>query len=353
MKSRNCALPSDVPGVHFAGLSIRIKMNQRNQHHYLPVDDRTAEWGFYLTTAGRILDPVKPDLPYGVHPEMYLFDYGPASSRAAGKRSPRASGRILPEFAVIYITDTHATFESDETGVVEFNEPTLLFLFPGVWHRYRPVGREAMKMRWLGFNGVIAYRLLEREFITPATAVRSAATPQLLTAAFDRMVDRVAANPAADPILLSMRAMDLLADCIESAQEGVMKKATEDAKAAKNASDAQDSGEFMGRVLDVIWTSSHRGLTIDQLCHLVGAPRRTVERRFRAARGHSLLTEVNLCRCRRARLFLETTDLPVKNVCWLAGFSNTEQMRVIFLQLLGMTPTHYRRNHRSRHSCGS
>ncbi len=209
-------------------------------------------------------------------------------------------------------------FESDETGVVGFNEPTLLFLFPGVWHRCRPVGREAMKMRWLGFNGDIAYRLPEREFITPATAVGTAASPQVLTAAFDRMVDRVAANPAADPILLSMRAMELLADCIESAQEGVMMK-TEDAKAAKNASDAQDSGEFMTRVLDVIWTSSHRGLTMDQLCHLVGAPRRTVKRRFRAARDHSLLTEVNLCHCRRARLFLETTDLPVKNVCWLAG----------------------------------
>ncbi len=36
------------------------------------------------------------------------------------------------------------------------------------------------------------------------------------------------------------------------------------------------------------------------------------------------------------------TDLPVKNVCWLAGFTNTEQMRVTFLQLVGMTPGQYR-----------
>ena len=85
---------------------------------------------------------------------------------------------------------------------------------------------------------------------------------------------------------------------------------------------------------------------MEQLCESVGAHRRTVERRFRAARGHSLLTELNHCRCRRARHFLESTDLPIKNVCWLAGFTNTEQMRVTFLQQMGTTPGQYRDSRR-------
>jgi len=50
-------------------------MSDENQHHYLRVDDLATTWGFYLTTAGRILDPVAPGRPYGVHPEMYLFDH--------------------------------------------------------------------------------------------------------------------------------------------------------------------------------------------------------------------------------------------------------------------------------------
>jgi hypothetical protein len=59
---------------------------------------------------------------------------------------------------VAYITETHAVFESEQTGVVEFDGPTLLFLFPGVWHRYRPVGSDKAwwKARWLGFNGDVA-----------------------------------------------------------------------------------------------------------------------------------------------------------------------------------------------------
>jgi LacI family transcriptional regulator len=100
------------------------------------------------------------------------------------------------------------------------------------------------------------------------------------------------------------------------------------------------------RMLDLIWTGSHRGMSTEQMCQLLGANRRTVERKFREARGHSLLTEVNLCRCRRARHLLEKTDLPIKNICWLAGFSNIEQMRMNFLQYLETTPSQYRQAHR-------
>lgn len=131
-----------------------------------------------------------------------------------------------------------------------------------------------------------------------------------------------------------MHAMDFLANFIESAQAGAVKTAV--------AVEAVSDDDLVVRMLDLIWTGSHRGLSMDQLCKLVGVPRRTMERRFAAARGHSLLTEVNLCRCQRAQHFLEATDLPVKNVCWLAGFSNTEQMRVCFLQFVAMPPNQYR-----------
>lgn len=318
-------------------------MSGRNDYHYLPVDDRAAEWGFYLTTTGRLLSPVSPDTPYGLHPEMYMFDQGPALGGTPPTESPRESGRVLPEFAVVYVTDSHGVFESEETGVVEFEGPTLLFLFPGVWHRYRAVGmaKDWLTQRWLVFNGDIAYRLMRRGYVTPETAVRSAARPRRLAAAFDRLIDRVAADPAADPIILSMRGMDLLADCMESARDG---QETPDAQEGANADEGSDA--LVARMLDLIWTGSHRDLTMDQLCETVGAKRRSMVRWFRDARGHSLLTEVNLCRCRRARRLLETTDLPVKNVCWLAGFRNTEQMRLSFVQTVGMAPEHYRQSHR-------
>lgn len=318
-------------------------MTGKNQFHYHPVDDHASEWGFYLTTTGRILEPITTQLPYGAHPDMYMFDVSPVRADAVRTRSPRECGRILPEFTVAYITETHAVFESDETGVVEFYGPTLLFLFPGVWHRYRPVGFDKgwLTERWVGFNGELAYRLTKHHDITPANACRPAARPEFLATAFDRLIDRTTANPSADPVLLSMHAMDLLADCIESAREGSQENSGRSMHGEEHGED-----NLAARMLDLIWTGSHRGMSTEQMCQLLGANRRTVERKFREARGHSLLTEVNLCRCRRARHLLEKTDLPIKNICWLAGFSNIEQMRMNFLQYLETTPSQYRQAHR-------
>jgi AraC-like DNA-binding protein len=318
-------------------------MSARNDYHYLPVDDRAAEWGFYLNTTGRVLNPVTPNTPHGLHPEMYMFDQSPASVTHPLALSPKQSGRILPEFAVVYVTDSHGVFQSDETGVVEFDKPTLLFLFPGVWHRYRTVGSSKtwLSQRWLGFNGDLAYRLMAQGFVTPETAVRTAARSRRLAAAFDRLIDLVAANPAMDTIILSMRGLDLLADCIESARDG-----QKDVEAPVIENPVEGSDALVNRMLELIWGGSHQNLTMDQLCEAVGAKRRSMERWFRDIRGHSLLTEVNICRCRRARRLLETTDLPVKNVCWLAGFRNIEQMRLNFLQTVGMAPEYYRKNRR-------
>jgi transcriptional regulator GlxA family with amidase domain len=44
---------------------------------------------------------------------------------------------------------------------------------------------------------------------------------------------------------------------------------------------------------------------------------------------------------------LTDTDIPVKIVAFLAGFSNEERMRVSFMQREGMSPTGFRRRVRS------
>jgi transcriptional regulator GlxA family with amidase domain len=46
----------------------------------------------------------------------------------------------------------------------------------------------------------------------------------------------------------------------------------------------------------------------------------------------------------RAKRLLKETDLPVKNVARLAGFSSAERMRVLFVERVGMSPTEYRRD---------
>jgi transcriptional regulator GlxA family with amidase domain len=98
------------------------------------------------------------------------------------------------------------------------------------------------------------------------------------------------------------------------------------------------------QALAIIWSHGDHPLSVADIARQLPVTRRTLDRRFAEATGHSVLEEINTCRLSRAKRLLEQTDLPVKNVARLAGFSSTERMRVLFVERVGMSPTDYRRN---------
>jgi transcriptional regulator GlxA family with amidase domain len=98
------------------------------------------------------------------------------------------------------------------------------------------------------------------------------------------------------------------------------------------------------KALEIIWSRSDHPLSVADIARQLPVTRRTMDRRFADATGHSVLEEINTCRLSRAKRLLEETELPVKNVARQAGFSSTERMRVLFVERVGMSPTDYRRH---------
>jgi transcriptional regulator GlxA family with amidase domain len=85
-------------------------------------------------------------------------------------------------------------------------------------------------------------------------------------------------------------------------------------------------------------------LSVGDIARQLPVTRRTLDRRFVEATGHSVLEEINACRFSRAKRLLEETDEPVKTVAHLAGFSSTERMRVLFVEREGKSPSEYRKS---------
>jgi LacI family transcriptional regulator len=73
------------------------------------------------------------------------------------------------------------------------------------------------------------------------------------------------------------------------------------------------------------------------------ASRRTLERRFRKARGHSIHDEIILCRLSRAKRLLTETHLAIKKVAFLSGFGSSEPMRCAFEKVIGKSPSEFRK----------
>jgi transcriptional regulator GlxA family with amidase domain len=97
------------------------------------------------------------------------------------------------------------------------------------------------------------------------------------------------------------------------------------------------------KALEIIWSHGTPPLSVGDIARQLPVTRRTLDRRFVEATGHSVLEEINMCRLSRAKRLLIETDLPVKNVAHVAGFTSTERMRVLFVEREGMSPTVYRR----------
>jgi transcriptional regulator GlxA family with amidase domain len=144
---------------------------------------------------------------------------------------------------------------------------------------------------------------------------------------FDRLLDRIHGKPTQSSIVLSLHAMDLIAELIEQTAEAPLPVSTGLSSRPPAVEDP-----LVARVLDLIWTHSHRPLSVDELAGNLPVTRRTLERRFALERDHSMRDEINLCRASRARRLLGETDLPIKTVAYLAGFTCQERMRVAFLK---------------------
>ncbi len=297
-------------------------------YHYLPVNDDAMRWGLYVTGAGRGRIPAKQTYPPEGHPSLYQFDW---------KR-----GRTLPELQLILITDGRGVFESRVTQEISIEPNTLIVLFPGVWHRYRPDSSTGWQERWISLSGETTHRLMSYGLIHPEKAVRPVIDVAKLASTFDGLLDRIDTHPTENSILLSLRAMNLVAEASEQTLDEPLPSAAQASERSKTVSDT-----LVAQALDLIWTHSHRPLSVEYLAEQLPCTRRTLERRFAIEHGHPIHEEIITCRLSRARRLLRETDLPIKTVVFLAGFTSRERMRLAFQHGEKCSPDQYRRNFRS------
>ncbi|MDR2144177.1 MAG: AraC family transcriptional regulator [Treponema sp.] len=113
--------------------------------HYLPYSREDEKLGIVCSSAGNV--EVPPNTPY----PPYKHEH-PAVFRTV------ADGRILPGFHIIYIIRGEGTYET-QGKTYTVNPGSVLFLPPGIWHRYRPVPAVGWHEYWVGFKGSFVRKL--------------------------------------------------------------------------------------------------------------------------------------------------------------------------------------------------
>jgi LacI family transcriptional regulator len=89
------------------------------------------------------------------------------------------------------------------------------------------------------------------------------------------------------------------------------------------------------------------GINVKELLERLPLNRRKLEAGFRKHLGRGIYSELTRVRLDRAKLLLRTTEMAMPKIAAASGFEYASRLSALFVQVVGMTPSAYRRQQRS------
>jgi AraC-like DNA-binding protein len=286
-----------------------------NFFKYLNTGPIEEKWGIYVTTVG--YSKVTPN-------ERYPKEEHPRSHQLTWNR-----GRILTDYYMIFISKGRGTFCSALTEPVEIGEGSCFFLFPGVWHRYRPDIRSGWEEYWVGFHGYYVDQLMKQDFFNPHQPCLKTGLDRDLLVLFKKMIDVVNASLVgySQQIAgLTLQILGLVNTISLSKQynHSPLEKAITKAK-------------FL------LQESLEHPIDIPQLAQQLPMGYSAFRKNFKAVTGLSPNQYHLNLRIERAKELLESTLLNVEEIADQTGFDSIYYFSRIFKKKVGLSPNMYRK----------
>jgi AraC-like DNA-binding protein len=287
---------------------------------YLAVDPRNQDWGLSVTGAG--YQPVAAGddpIPKRRHPPGHFYRW--------------EAGRVLSEYAVVYVTHGRGEFDSQATGLIGLEAGDALLLFPGVWHRYRPRTETGWGISWVHFQGPLAERLQARGVFTADRAVVPVGLDDAMQLAFQGLLDAVRLESTGAVAVAAAKAIEILARLqANAAPDAPLARLQEIVRQARLKLE-EDPGGLPA---------------VESLIASSGMSRTHFFRTFKRQTGQSPYRYHLQFTIRRAGEMLRNSRLSVKQVAIALGFRSPYHFSKLFKKKTGMPPRDYREHWRSR-----
>ena len=284
-------------------------------HKYLAITALEEIWGFYVTTVGYSkIDPNQAYPHNQGHPLTHSFTWN--------------KGRILNGYYLVFISKGKGVFESALSPSTAITAGTCFFLFPGVWHRYRPDAESGWEEYWIGFKGSYPDDLMNKGIFSSAFPVVSPGLNDSLLTLIRRILEEVRSGTPGYHQVISGIILQILG-LVHALCTQTNLIQGEDAQAVEKA-------KFYFR------ENLEAPLDIKRLMRELPMSYSKFRKLFKEVTGEAPNQYHLNLRLDKARELLGTTNLNVSEVAYNLGFDSVFYFSKLFKRKNGVSPKYYR-----------
>ena len=296
--------------------SVAMQTPRKDYFCYLPISEREQQWGLYVTAGG--FESVRPGESYPRPGHRHGF-----TAEAWRK------GRILQDYAALYVIRGEGEFQSKPSGVRKLVAGNVFLLFPGVWHYYRPLPSVGWDDYWVVFNGRNVERLVEHNFMSPQNPVLDTGPDDVLLHAYVTLIDRFRAEPVGFEQLLAASVTEILAAMLA---------------AVRVRHTASRAYRLICEAKSLLEAQTNASPAIGDMAVSLGLSPTQLHRIFKKYTGLSPYQYYLQLRLERAKQMLHGTTMNIKQIAALLGFESPFHLSRTFSRKTGMSPSQWRRH---------
>ena len=279
---------------------------------YLTYSERDLRWQIVCTDVGRNRIPGGLAYPPHHHPHPY---------------SNVATGRILSEYQLVYITRGSGVFATAERSY-DVTEGCAFMLFPGEFHRYSPDPDTGWDERWVGFRGAYPDKLVEEGILTSDQPLMEIGLDHHVVELFDRIVSIVRTQ---DPFFQARAGAAIVMLLAELATHPERSRQT------------QDSSRIVEQARFALEENVYGTVDLSELSEKLGISTSHLTSVFRSYTGMTPYQYFIWMKINKAKEYLGSPDMSVKQIALDLGFQDPYYFSRLFKRKTGISPARWRR----------
>lgn len=282
---------------------------------YPTVSDSDIDWGLYVQVAGNAsISPNEKYPPLG-HPNEYFFNWN--------------NGRVLQEFQINYITNGRGIMETSH-GKFEVEPGSVLLVFPGEWHRYKPQSDIGWTEHYIGFNGDFTSRIYKNPILSPSKPVLHIGFQESILKEFNDILTLIDEEKPGFQQICAGKVIYLLAGIISI---------------IKNSEFAGKDIERKIRMACLTMRDSlNTNISIEELANSLNIGYSYFRQMFRKYTGMAPAQYHLNLRIQKAKELILSSDMSIKEIAFKLGFESNQYFSRIFTGKCGITPIKFRKN---------